>query len=284
MNHEDRISLEILPTKTPSKTNVNIILDIPTIFICSICLSDYQAPDIISGCSQKHHFCRACFTQYLEHIISESKVIEIVCPQDGCMETIDAQFIESLISAPLFEKYKTGLQNLQDKTQRTCQKPNCQKRIKISTQKEFTVCQCGTKICNNCGNYWHKDKTCLQAINEELGEFSQNNEIRLCINCKAIVSKIEGCPRMTCSVCEYQWCWDCGEEYLPQHVAKCPKNLIRIRTTARQSLRAEFLNTMSAIFYILAIVAVIAIIPAITVVGVILGKNQHYNTVDPTLS
>ena len=146
MNHEDDISLEVLPTKPPSTTNMDTIINIPTILICSICFSDYQTPEVISGCSQKHYFCKACFTQYLEHIISESKVLEIVCPQDGCVETIDAQFIESLISASLFEKYKIRLQSLQGKTQITCPKHNCLISNWIDAKKEFTVCECGTHM------------------------------------------------------------------------------------------------------------------------------------------
>ena len=76
MNHEERISLEVLPINPPSTTNMNIMLDIPTILTCPICLTDYQTSEIISGCSQKHHFCKAYFDQHLEHLISES-VLEI---------------------------------------------------------------------------------------------------------------------------------------------------------------------------------------------------------------
>ena len=74
MNNGDKMSLEVLPTQPPGKTNEDIILDIPAIFTCPICLTDYQVSEIISGCSKKHNFCKACFTQYLEHLISESKV------------------------------------------------------------------------------------------------------------------------------------------------------------------------------------------------------------------
>ena len=73
----------------------------------------------------------------------------------------------------------------------------------MTTKKKFPVCQCGTKVCNKCWNYWHKDKTCLQNINEELGEFSKENEIRFCMNCKAIVTKMEGCSHMSCPICKY---------------------------------------------------------------------------------
>ena len=128
-------------------------------------------------------------------------------------------------------------------------------------------------ICNKCGNYWHKDKTCLQAINEELGEFSNNNETKLCMNCKTIVTKNEGCPHITCSLCKYQWCWNCGEEYLPGHPENCRKTLVRIDTTARRRLkrsREKIRNIISRFFGIIGWVVLVTAIPTITIVVVTL--------------
>jgi len=41
--------------------------------------------------------------------------------------------------------------------------------------------------------------------------------------CKTVVQKIEGCLHITCPVCDYEWCWACGREYTPLHLAKCPR-------------------------------------------------------------
>ena len=227
---------------TPSTTNDDISLDISIIITCPICLTDYQTSEVISGCSQKHYFCKACFTQYLEHLISESQVTNITCPQYGCLETIEATFIELLVSAPLFEKYKTKLQRLQDKTQIKCPKPDCLISNMIDANKEFTVCQCGTQICNKCHNYWHKKENSLQDITEESGEFSKEIRTILCIKCNSIVTKIGGCPCMTCSVCKYDRCLDCGEQYLPGHWETCSKAWIPIEKTARQIFREKVIS------------------------------------------
>ena len=256
MNQGDIVSPGVISTQSPSKTNADIILDIPTLLTCPICLTDYQTPEIISGCSQKHHFCKTCFTQYLEHRISESQVIKIVCPQDGCMENIEAIIIEQLVSVSFFEKYK-NYQRFQDKTKITCPKHNCSIINLINSKEEFTVCECGTQICNKCQNYWHKDKTCLQAINGELGKFSKKEEIRLCMNCNSIVTKIEGCSLMTCSVCKGHWCWDCGEQALPRHWENCPKTLIPIHRRAFQRLREKLRRVVPSVtmclFFLIAL-------------------------------
>ena len=255
MNYGDKISLEVLPTQPPATTKTDVILNIPTGRTCPICLTDYQTSEVISGCSQKHNFCKAYFTQYLEHLLSESKVANIVCPQDGCMETIKATLIEQLVSAHLFEKYKTQLQNLQDKTKLTCPKMNCQKRIKKARMRKFTVCKCGTQICNSCRNIWHKDKSCLQAINEELGEYSKNNETKLCMNCKSIVTKMEGCPHMSCPVCKYEWCWVCGRKFLPGHFVDCPKKWL----PKRNIFEKYFFKFLEIICYIILTIFLISI-------------------------
>ena len=110
------------------------------------------------------------------------------------------------------------------------------KKDKKTAMNKFTICKCGTKICNKCWNYWHKDKTCLQAIKEELGEFCNENEIRLCRTCKAIVTKTEDCPNITCSVCKSHWCWDCGQKDEPFHSRNCPKTFIPITGTICERL------------------------------------------------
>jgi hypothetical protein len=34
-----------------------------------------------------------------------------------------------------------------------------------------------------------------------------------CPKCKAMIMKQDGCQHMTCSICNYEWCWVCGLPY-----------------------------------------------------------------------
>jgi len=150
------------------------------------------------------------------------------------------------------------------------------KKDKKTAMNKFTICKCGTKICNKCWNYWHKDKTCLQAIKEELGEFCNENEIRLCRTCKAIVTKTEGCPHMSCSICKSDWCWDCGGKYNPGHYENCPKNLIPIKGTTRQRLREVVHRITSSTHVQICILVICFFIPIIAViVGLIVDVDQN---------
>ena len=41
--------------------------------------------------------------------------------------------------------------------------------------------------------------------------------------CKSHVQRVEGCKHITCPICDYEWCWDCGRQYKPEHEQICPK-------------------------------------------------------------
>jgi len=45
----------------------------------------------------------------------------------------------------------------------------------------------------------------------------------MCIMCKTMVTRVEGCTHITCSICDYEWCWVCGREYSELHETKCLK-------------------------------------------------------------
>ena len=47
--------------------------------------------------------------------------------------------------------------------------------------------------------------------------FSKNNFIKKCPHCGIITEKYEGCNHITCSKCNYQWCWLCNEQYNVEH-------------------------------------------------------------------
>jgi len=48
-------------------------------------------------------------------------------------------------------------------------------------------------------------------------EYSKNNLIKKCPKCSVITEKITGCNHISCTKCNYQWCWLCNGEYDPEH-------------------------------------------------------------------
>jgi len=45
--------------------------------------------------------------------------------------------------------------------------------------------------------------------------------VRFCVMCKTLTKRDEGCIHITCPVCDYEWCWNCGREYKSKH--SCPR-------------------------------------------------------------
>ena len=105
-----------------------------------------------------------------------------------------------------------------------CPAPGCSRPFKPKNDAPYTVCKCGTKICNICCNPWHEGKTCLQAIDPSFELYTKENNVKFCVMCKTVVTRVGGCKKMTCPICDFQWCWDCGREFDTAHELTCPRH------------------------------------------------------------
>ena len=54
-------------------------------------------------------------------------------------------------------------------------------------------------------------------IDEQFAEWEGANDVKQCPKCRARIEKNLGCNHMTCSVCHYQFCWLCENEYYDGH-------------------------------------------------------------------
>jgi len=192
---------------------------------CLICFSEYPISETIIICSAKHRFCQECATQYLKSLIESFKVSKITCPQEGCKELFDTNLIKKLLDEKSFQEYEMKLlakMTNKDPHQKFCPTPGCLRPYKPSETSSYVLCKCGTKICNTCSNPFHEGKSCLEALDLEFEAFSKENNIKFCIVCKSVVQRVEGCVHITCPMCDYEWCWICGREFLSNHQAICP--------------------------------------------------------------
>ena len=72
---------------------------------------------------------------------------------------------------------------------------------------------CLTVICPNCRDQAHLGFTCKENAEHHFKEW----EIFYCPKCKVKVEKEEGCNHMKCLICEYEFCWVCGNAYSNYH-------------------------------------------------------------------
>ena len=63
----------------------------------------------------------------------------------------------------------------------------------------------------------HGRKPCKNILDISMVKFSKKHFIKKCPLCGIITEKVEGCNHITCSKCNYQWCWLCNGKFTTEH-------------------------------------------------------------------
>jgi len=221
------ISLKNLATtSTLPKSSVNFDHETPRTMVCKICLLKYPQSEILKVCSESHKFCKNCLEFFLKNRISNFRGLSISCPEDSCTQPFREDVLNVLLdeqSVKLYQQKRREKIIGSNTPMKFCPQAGCSRTYTPSVSKAYTRCKCRTKICNDCGNLWHEDKTCLQAMDVKFDVYSKFNGVKFCLMCKTVVQKIEDHLHITCPVCDYKWCWACGREDNCLHQAVCPK-------------------------------------------------------------
>jgi len=193
---------------------------------CSICSCEDSETNFITLNICSHSFCKACFTEYINTEISNFNILKIKCPEQTCSHVVTSDTLKTSLDSQTFEKYETLRQKkLSNQSQNDfiCPQPGCSRLFQPLENTSHTSCQCGALICNSCGLLNHEGKSCVAAIDPEFEAYAVKNDVKICVMCKTIVSKIEGCTHITCPICDYEWCWLCGREHNQTHQRICAR-------------------------------------------------------------
>lgn len=78
-------------------------------------------------------------------------------------------------------------------------------------------CNFNHEICSLCISPWHGEEECDE--DREIKNFAIASGIipKKCPKCKVWTEKNLGCNHMTCKICQFNWCWLCSLECLPDH-------------------------------------------------------------------
>lgn len=81
--------------------------------------------------------------------------------------------------------------------------------------------RCKHEICMKCGLDFHQEINCKNKMDQAMKEYFQgvdSGSITNCPKCGMIVEKeTGGCNHITCTKCNYQFCWICGASYDVDH-------------------------------------------------------------------
>jgi len=220
------------PQPTDSRQDPPIVIEIPKAPLsqtdleqqttsCPICTEDYPVSQILTPLPCKHYFCSTCLKEYLAVKINSNQVLDIPCPQAGCPEVFTDHILEGVLDTQMYTRYRDfALKKIAMKgpKQHFCPNPGCSRPFVPVQNQEFSICQCGVKICNHCDNFFHEGKSCMEAIDPDFMKYAKENGLKFCMMCKTVVARDAGCDKITCSVCDYEWCWVCGRNYETFHI------------------------------------------------------------------
>ena len=218
-------SFSNISVKSESKNSENSISFQPEIE-CPIC-SESFLPDknnTLKACG--HRFCNGCWNDFLSIKIQENQLTSIKCLDYKCQEKPDDNFIINLLNSNnnLIEKYKRfkfNLEIINDPNKKMCPFPNCDSYLELKDENyKIVKCLNNHIYCFFCLNKPHGKEPCNFQLKDSLLEYAKNNLIKKCPKCNIVIQKNKGCNHITCSNCNYQWCWLCNEKYTFDHFDK----------------------------------------------------------------
>ncbi|XP_025781718.1 probable E3 ubiquitin-protein ligase RNF217 [Puma concolor] len=197
------------------------------VLMCRVCLEDKPIKPL--PCCKKA-VCEECLKVYLSSQVQLGQV-EIKCPITECFEFLEERTITYNLTHEDSIKYKYFLElGRIDSSTKPC--PQCKhfttfkKKGHIPTpsrsESKYKI-QCPTcqfVWCFKCHSPWHEGVNCkeykkgdklLRHWASEI-EHGQRNAQK-CPKCKIHIQRTEGCDHMTCSQCNTNFCYRCGERY-----------------------------------------------------------------------
>ena len=205
--------------------------DVLAIGQCIVCLDEAVAVTNRPCCSK--NVCKDCMTQMVRLSVTEGKVL-IKCPNTECDELLADKEIVQFIGqdSDLENKYdRFRLDYVKEGNKKTC--PRCclitehklprKFRLKESDVK-LKCTSCDLEWCFKCHAPWHEGMTCkaFKTGEEQFHKYTKERQedhltpnCQKCPLCRIYIERSSGCPHMTCGRCGTDFCYFCGEVFVP---------------------------------------------------------------------
>ena len=224
---------------------------------CPICNEEFISnnKNTVQNCG--HSFCDSCWYDFLSIKIKENKLPSIKCLDYNCKSKLDDEFIINLLQSnknliDKYKKYKMELEIINNPNKKLCPFPNCDSYLELKDIKQqYISCKNKHTYCFSCLKKPHGNLQCNINLDKSIIEYASNNFVKKCPKCSIITEKSSGCNHITCSKCNYQWCWLCNEKYDTEHFYKgiCkgfqfykPKNEYEIRLMMEGKINSDELS------------------------------------------
>jgi ariadne-1 len=191
---------------------------------CPVCYDDYPGDQMLA-LSCKHFLCTTCLKDYIEVEIKDGPAcLHSKCPYPKCNVLIDETLVKELVNKNAYTVYSKFIaRSFVDDNPRIkwCPAPDCGRAVYCpETVTDTVTCQCGTKFCFKCGREDHVPCSCEELqkwLKKERDESETATWLTAntkdCPKCNRSIEKNGGCNHMTCSLCKYEFCWVCMEDW-----------------------------------------------------------------------
>jgi IBR domain, a half RING-finger domain len=124
--------------------------------------------------------------------------------------------LKELCGEALYKKYEEfySKKSLEaDINFRWCPQRNCDGFSLRTVNNKLDCNKCFYEFCFLCAEPWHFEKPCSTVGDKSFLKWVSSKRVKKCPNCYMIIQKDGGCPHMSCSKCNYSWCWLCGKSF-----------------------------------------------------------------------
>eukprot|EP01080_Neovahlkampfia_damariscottae_P005380 gene5380-9187_t len=191
---------------------------------CGCCYDDFTGIDMYSlNCD--HFLCKKCWKSFLTVSINNGpSCLHTKCPYPKCNNVVDESLISELVDKEIKIKFTKYLsRSFVDDNPRIkwCPAPDCGRAVYCPESTENDVlCSCGNSFCFKCNNESHAPASCDNLREWSIKEKDESEtanwltaNTKVCPKCKRQIEKNGGCNHMTCTLCKYEFCWVCNDEW-----------------------------------------------------------------------
>lgn len=191
----------------------------PVDSVCSVCFESNQNETVegwytCEGCNES--VCHGCLRSALMVATSESKKLECVMP--GCFKRIHKKLAIELVGRERVMKHRKHMKMKKDLDLREC--PHCSNLQQGNAMEPNMTCtRCKGEFCY-FHDLQHAGKKCSKTL-QHSGGFLSNVYLSAtttkCPSCKVRIQRAGGCPHMTCTRCQKDFCYYCGGDWCGSH-------------------------------------------------------------------
>ncbi|KAL7888498.1 hypothetical protein AOLI_G00034720 [Acnodon oligacanthus] len=199
---------------------------VPALLTCRICLDDGHIRPL--HCCQMA-VCEQCLKTYISSQVIVGRT-DIICPITECSGFLEESVVVAHLATEELAKYKYFLElSRLDSSTKPC--PQCslftslkgrglQGSGKAEHKYKVQCSKCQFVWCFKCHAPWHEGLKCREYRKGDkllrhwasVIEHGQRNAQK-CPRCKIHIQRTEGCDHMTCTQCNTNFCYRCGEKY-----------------------------------------------------------------------